>query len=126
VARLDPHSYADSEQPVTERIDLQLKVDFARQVLSGEVLLTLRDPSAGPLDLDTRDLRIAALGGEANAFVTESLNPYCSAPEVPPATFALSPTTCAMVFNAVATDASVHLVLCALSDAYFAGPNVRR
>src|SRR5882762_1931128 len=30
---------------------------------------------------------IAAFGGEPNAFVTESLNPYVSAPEVPPARF---------------------------------------
>src|SRR5579885_3480622 len=27
---------------------------------------------------------IAAFAGEANAFVTESLKPYCSAPDVPP------------------------------------------
>src|SRR6267142_4319754 len=69
---------------------------------------------------------IAALGGVAKAFVTESLKPYCSAPVVPPATLAVSPTTCAIVFNAVATEASVHLTLCALSAAYFAGPHVRR
>jgi aminopeptidase N len=75
VARLDPHSYADSEQPVTERIDLQLKVDFARQVLSGEVLLTLRDPSAGPLDLDTRDLRIAAVETADGAPLRHELGP---------------------------------------------------
>src|SRR6266571_2318158 len=61
VARLDPHSYADSEQPVTERIDLALRVDFAQRVLSGEALLTLREASTGPLDLDTRDLRIGAV-----------------------------------------------------------------
>src|SRR6266581_3502640 len=57
VARLDPHSYADSEQPVTERIDLALRVDFAQRVLSGEALLTLRVACTGPLDLDTRGLR---------------------------------------------------------------------
>ena len=61
MARLDPHSYADSDQPRTERIDLSLKVDFTQRVLAGEVLLTLREPSAGPLDLDTRDLRIGAI-----------------------------------------------------------------
>ena len=61
MARLDPHSYADSEQPVTERIDLALRVDFAQRVLSGEALLTLREASSGPLDLDTRDLRIGAV-----------------------------------------------------------------
>src|ERR1700733_10313190 len=30
---------------------------------------------------------VAAFGGDVNAFVTESLNPYCRAPEVPPARF---------------------------------------
>ena len=61
MARLDPHSYADSEQPVAERIDLALRVDFAQRVLAGSALLTLREASAGPLDLDTRDLRIGAV-----------------------------------------------------------------
>src|SRR6266550_5165797 len=69
---------------------------------------------------------IAAFGGEANAFVTESLKPYWSAPVVPPATLAVSPMTWPIVFNAVATDGSVHLILCALSASYFAGPHVRR
>src|SRR5881392_2200472 len=69
---------------------------------------------------------IAAFGGDANAFVTESLKPYCSAPLVPPATLPESPTTCAIVFSAVITDGSVHLILCALSASYFAGPYVRR
>jgi aminopeptidase N len=61
VARLDPHSFADSSQPVTERVDLHLRVDFARRVLAGEAILRLREPSSGPLDLDTRDLRIDAV-----------------------------------------------------------------
>src|SRR5258708_17190488 len=56
---------------------------------------------------------IAAFGGDANAFVTESLKPYCKAPEVPPATLPVSPMTLAIVFRAVITDASVHLILCA-------------
>src|SRR3954454_4540994 len=69
---------------------------------------------------------IAAFGGEANAFVTESLNPYWRAPEVPPATLDVSPRICPIVFNAAATDGSVHLILCALRASYFAGPQVRR
>jgi len=50
-----------------ERIDLALRVDFAQRVLTGSALLTLREASSGPLDLDTRDLRIGAVeteGGE--------------------------------------------------------------
>src|SRR6266581_3040697 len=69
---------------------------------------------------------IAAFGGSANAFVTESLKPYWSAPLVPPPILPVSPTTCAIVFRAVITDGSVHLILCALSASYFAGPQVRR
>src|SRR5437867_4497647 len=69
---------------------------------------------------------IAPFEGEENAFVTESLNPYVSAPDVPPARFEELPRTCAIVFSAFVTDESVHLILCALSALYFAGPNVRR
>ncbi len=58
MARLDPHSYADSEQAQTERIELALRVDFAARTLSGECALHFRAPGAGPLDLDTRGLRI--------------------------------------------------------------------
>jgi leukotriene-A4 hydrolase len=61
VARLDPHSFADSDQPVTERIDLSLRIDFDQRVLTGDVVLRFREASAGPLDLDTRDLRIASV-----------------------------------------------------------------
>src|SRR5689334_13484817 len=69
---------------------------------------------------------IAAFGGVAKAFVTESLKPYCSAPLVPPAMLLESPTICAIVLSAVITDGSVHLIVCLLSAWYLAGPNVRR
>src|SRR5947207_6684641 len=62
---------------------------------------------------------IAAFGGDANAFVTESLNPYCNAPDVPPAMLLVSPRILPIVFSAVITDASVHLILCAESALYF-------
>jgi aminopeptidase N len=64
--RLDPHSFADASQPQTRSIDLALRADFARRVLEGEVVLHFREPGAGPLDLDTRDLtlrEVAALDG---------------------------------------------------------------
>jgi leukotriene-A4 hydrolase len=77
VARLDPHSYADSDQPKTARLDLSLRVDFAQRVLTGSALLTLREASSGPLDLDTRDLRIAAVETEAG----EALRYELAAPE---------------------------------------------
>src|SRR6266704_3233170 len=78
VARLDPHSYADSEQPVTERIDLALRVDFAQRVLSGEALLTLREASTGPLDLDTR-LRVHLPSGTRAIRVRYATSPEASA-----------------------------------------------
>src|SRR3989475_11894773 len=59
--RLDPHSYADTVQPQTRSIDLTLRADFERRVLEGEIALHFRAPGSGPLDLDTRDLRIDAV-----------------------------------------------------------------
>ena len=38
----------------------------------------------------------------------------------------MSPMTFAIVFNAVITDGSVHLIVCADNASYFAAPNVRR
>ena len=63
---------------------------------------------------------IAAFDGEPNAFVTESLNPYCSAPLVPPSMFDVSPRILPIVFSAVFTVGSVHLILWADSWSYFA------
>src|SRR5438093_243735 len=61
MARLDPHSYADSGQPQTQSIELSLDVDFTARTLAGEIALRFREPGAGPLDLDTRDLRIESV-----------------------------------------------------------------
>ncbi|MFP2904490.1 M1 family metallopeptidase [Pyxidicoccus sp. 3LFB2] len=58
MARLDPHSYNDSTQPETETLDWKARVDFRTQRLHAEATLTLKEASAGPLDLDTRDLEI--------------------------------------------------------------------
>ena len=67
----------------------------------------------------------AAFGGVEKTCVTEVGKFACRAPVVPPAMSA-ELTTAAMVFSAVFTDASVHLILCALSALYLAAPNVRR
>src|SRR5579884_774640 len=69
---------------------------------------------------------VAPFGGLWNAFVTESLKLYWSAPLVPPARLPVSPSTCPIVFNAFVTVGSVHLILCAVRASYFAGPYVRR
>jgi leukotriene-A4 hydrolase len=79
MARLDPHSYADSEQAQTRSIELQAAVDFAAHVVRSEVMLHFREPaSAGPLDLDTRDLAILTvdvLGGGALPFELFAADP---------------------------------------------------
>jgi aminopeptidase N len=59
--RLDPHSYNDSTQPETESLDWKARVDFRTRRLHAEVTLTLKEASAGPLDLDTRGLEIRAV-----------------------------------------------------------------
>src|SRR5436189_5145349 len=69
---------------------------------------------------------IAAFGGDEKALVTESLKLYCSAPDVPPAMFDVSPRIWPIVVNAVFTDGSVHGILCALRALYLSGPKVRR
>lgn len=60
--RLDPHSFADADQPRTRSIELALRVDFSRRVLEGEIALRFDAPGGGALDLDTRDLRIDSVG----------------------------------------------------------------
>jgi leukotriene-A4 hydrolase len=59
--RLDPHSYADSDQPQTRAIDLALRADFQHHTLEGEVTLRFGAPGGGPIDLDTKELRIEAV-----------------------------------------------------------------
>jgi aminopeptidase N len=58
MARLDPHSYADDTHPQTKSFALTARVDFATKAITGEVVLQFRAPGSGPLDLDTRDLKI--------------------------------------------------------------------
>jgi len=54
-----PHSFADPLRRRRRSIDLAFARGPSRdRVLEGEVVLTLREPGAGPLDLDTRDLRL--------------------------------------------------------------------
>jgi aminopeptidase N len=61
MARLDPHSYNDDTQPETESLTWKARVDFHTRRLHAEATLTLKEASAGPLDLDTRDLDIRAV-----------------------------------------------------------------
>jgi leukotriene A-4 hydrolase/aminopeptidase len=58
MARTDPHSYFDDEQPRTNYISLELDVSFEERRIAGWVMLDLGEPSTGVLDLDTKDLEI--------------------------------------------------------------------
>ena len=78
MARLDPHSYADTDQPRTSRVDLNLRVDFAERRLRGEATLHFVRPDGGPLDLDTRDLtieQVSDLGGRPLPFTLHPAEP---------------------------------------------------
>jgi hypothetical protein len=84
MARFDPHSWCDSDQPETESLDLQLRVDFHSHTLAGEVTLQLRAsslaPRGGPLDLDTRGLAIVSIesvAGKKLPYSLESPDPSC-------------------------------------------------
>jgi leukotriene-A4 hydrolase len=86
MARLDPHSWCDSDQPETESFDLQLRVDFESRTLAGEVTLQLRASSlahkGGPLDLDARDLAIVSIesaAGKRLPYSLESVDPILGA-----------------------------------------------
>ncbi len=58
MARLDPHSYFDSDQPRIRHLDLELTVDFERHLVASRVTLTFERPASGPLDLDTKGLKV--------------------------------------------------------------------
>ena len=75
MARLDPHSYADTDQVRTRSIDFALEVDFDRRQLAGEVVLRFHAPGAGPLDLDTRGLRIDSVQALSGAPLRHALSP---------------------------------------------------
>ncbi|MBW2526609.1 MAG: M1 family peptidase, partial [Deltaproteobacteria bacterium] len=57
--REDPHSYTDLDQGRTTDFGLEWEVDFEARALRGTATLTFAEAGDGPLDLDTRDLRVA-------------------------------------------------------------------
>lgn len=65
-AALDPYSYAEPDKVRVTDLALHLTVDFDKKTLSGSATYTLdwRDPKAGRLVLDTRDLTIEKVVGE--------------------------------------------------------------
>ena len=58
MARIDPHSYFDDQQPRADRWHLRFLVDFERKVLGGEATLVFPAATQGVLDLDTKGLTI--------------------------------------------------------------------
>ncbi|GAB2572286.1 M1 family metallopeptidase [Dyella jejuensis] len=77
----DPYSYAQPDEVRVTHLDLQLKLDFPHRQLDGQATLTLdwKDPKAGTLVLDTRDLTIASVAS-VDAGGTASPLPYTLAP----------------------------------------------
>jgi leukotriene-A4 hydrolase len=61
MARIDPHSYFDTEQPRAQHVRLRWHVDFSTQQITGEATLVFEKPSAGPVDFDSKGLTIDAV-----------------------------------------------------------------
>ncbi|CAA7389515.1 unnamed protein product [Spirodela intermedia] len=61
MAPVDPHSFADSEQPFATHISLSLYLDFSQSTIHGTALFTLPRAHAGAITLDTRSLHISAV-----------------------------------------------------------------
>jgi aminopeptidase N len=82
MARLDPHSFHDSDQPAVEHLDWHARVDFDEHVLQATATLRLASDTRGEIDLDTRDLVISAVTDDAGAalpFVLEAPQPILGA-----------------------------------------------
>ena len=68
MADTDEHSYAQPDKVVIDDLALDLKLDFDARTVAGTATYTLqwKDPAATELVLDTRDLAIEQVEGEAN------------------------------------------------------------
>uniref|UniRef100_A0A1D1XQC0 Leucine aminopeptidase n=1 Tax=Anthurium amnicola TaxID=1678845 RepID=A0A1D1XQC0_9ARAE len=60
MAPVDPHSFADSDQPFATYVALSLYFDFSHSSIHGTALVSLPCPHSGPFTLDTRSLRVVA------------------------------------------------------------------
>jgi len=61
MARIDPHSYFDTDQPRAKHVRLRWQVDFRTQQLIGDATLMFERPSSGQVDLDSKGLTIASV-----------------------------------------------------------------
>ncbi|MEW5765811.1 MAG: M1 family metallopeptidase [Acidobacteriota bacterium] len=66
MARIDPHSHFDPEQPLVRRLHWKVSADFDSHRLAGEARLFLAAPSEGPLDLDSDALDIREARDQRN------------------------------------------------------------
>ncbi|CAN6463201.1 unnamed protein product [Victoria cruziana] len=65
MAPVDPHSFSDSAHPFVSHVSLALYFDFATSIIDGTALLSLSQPHAGSLFLDTRSLAIHSVADPA-------------------------------------------------------------
>jgi leukotriene A-4 hydrolase/aminopeptidase len=80
MARLDPHSYFDTDQPQIKHVRLRWQVDFHLRQLTGDATLVFATPSSGPVDLDTKALTITAVQtstGRNVPYVLGDHDPIC-------------------------------------------------
>ena len=61
MARIDPHSYFNTDQPRAKHMRLRWQVDFHSQQLTGTATLVFETPSSGTLDLDSKGLTITSV-----------------------------------------------------------------
>ena len=73
MARLDPHSHADSAHPCARHLKLRLAVDFEARRIDGEAVLRFDAPAEGPLDLDSKALEVLAAVSDSGVAVRRRL-----------------------------------------------------
>src|SRR5215510_7977975 len=61
MARIDPHSYFDTDQPRAKHVRLRWPVDFHIHQLTGTATLVFETPSSGTIDLDSKGLTITSV-----------------------------------------------------------------
>jgi aminopeptidase N len=72
---MDPHSYYDEDQPKTKEIRFRWEVDFQARRITGEAVLLLESPSAGFMDLDTKELEIGSVTADGRPIPFEPGEP---------------------------------------------------
>ncbi len=75
MALVDPHSYADDDQPRTKHLRLHLAVDFETKRIDGRAVLELASPAGGSMDLDTKGLTVSVVTGSGGGDVPFETGP---------------------------------------------------